>query len=165
MQSNEHKHKWKLWSKKFLANLPATVPVQSTTTTASKYCGTYDVTDKKCNAYTDPALDGFDAVAYFDLDYDANETAVLGSERYQSVYNSYSFWFSSQKNLDLFEANPAQYAPKYGRECCSRAECTRAWYACVFCTRTCATLNCSHSATDCCTCVFCWWWSRRFLRL
>ena len=96
------------------------------------------MSEKKCNDYNEPVLEGFDVVAYFDLDYDANETAVLGSEGYQSAYNSYTFWFSSQENLDLFEANPAQYVPKYGRECCSRVECTRAWYACVFCTRTCA---------------------------
>ena len=70
------------------------------------------------------AIDGHDTVAYFDLDatdLDAdglpNPTAVKGDPQYSATYQGAIWIFSSQKNLDKFNAEPAKYAPAYNGYC------------------------------------------------
>ncbi|MEM7360178.1 MAG: YHS domain-containing (seleno)protein [Pseudomonadota bacterium] len=57
-------------------------------------------------------LSGHDAVAYF-----TENQAVEGSAAFTSVYDGAIFYFSSAKNRDTFNANPAKYAPQYGGFC------------------------------------------------
>lgn len=57
-------------------------------------------------------LAGHDAVAYF-----TEGKPVLGSAEFTSVYNDAIYRFSSAEHRDMFNANPAKYAPAYGGHC------------------------------------------------
>jgi YHS domain-containing protein len=61
---------------------------------------------------SDLALGGYDAVAYFTIG-----EPTEGSAAYTSSYQGAVFQFASQENLDLFQADPAKYAPQYGGYC------------------------------------------------
>lgn len=67
------------------------------------------------------AVSGYDVVAYFGLEQSAVGTtqtaAVPGNDAYTAQYNDAKFAFSTQENLDLFEANPEKYAPQYDGHC------------------------------------------------
>ena len=54
---------------------------------------------------------GFDVVAYF------NTEAIEGDKDFITEYDGGKFKFSSQKNLDIFIANPVKYIPQYGGYC------------------------------------------------
>ncbi|WP_152558877.1 YHS domain-containing (seleno)protein [Endozoicomonas numazuensis] len=55
------------------------------------------------------ALEGYDAVAYF------NESrAVPGVSGMAAEYQGVTWYFSRQENLDQFLENPQQYIPRYG---------------------------------------------------
>lgn len=58
------------------------------------------------------ALEGFDTVAYFE----SNE-AIKGSNEWKTRYKEAEWHFSSESNLNLFVANPDNYAPEYGGYC------------------------------------------------
>ena len=58
------------------------------------------------------AIDGYDPVAYHTV-----KKAVEGKKAFQHTYNAVTYRFSSQKNLDLFKANPSKYEPAYGGWC------------------------------------------------
>ena len=58
------------------------------------------------------AIRGADPVAYF-----TESKAVIGSEEFEHEWNGAAWRFSSQEHLDLFAANPEQYAPQYGGYC------------------------------------------------
>ena len=62
--------------------------------------------------FSNKAVKGYDVVAYF-----TEDAAVKGSSDYQTSYLGADWYFSSQANLDLFVANPEQYAPQYGGYC------------------------------------------------
>ena len=62
--------------------------------------------------YGNPAVSGYDTVAYFTLG-----QPVKGSFLYTYEYQDAEWRFSSQANRDLFIANPEQYAPQYGGYC------------------------------------------------
>jgi YHS domain-containing protein len=55
--------------------------------------------------------EGYDVVAYF------SNKAVEGNKKFAAKYNGVKFYFSSQKNLDAFNANPTNYIPQYGGFC------------------------------------------------
>ena len=68
-------------------------------------------------------MEGYDVVAYFSLA--PGDDGVLGTESYSTTLNttlsdgltlagSFEFRFSSQDNLDKFQASPWSYAPLYG---------------------------------------------------
>lgn len=61
---------------------------------------------------TGTAIRGFDTVAYFTLG-----KPTEGSDEFTSEWMDATWKFSSQENLDLFEAEPAKYAPQYGGYC------------------------------------------------
>ena len=70
------------------------------------------------------AIEGYDTVAYFDLDasdLDAdglpNTEGVKGKAEFSATYEGATWLFSSQENLDKFEAEPAKYAPAYNGYC------------------------------------------------
>jgi YHS domain-containing protein len=56
-------------------------------------------------------VDGYDVVSYF------GNSAKEGNDKYIANYDGIKFKFSSQKNLDTFNANPVKYVPQYGGYC------------------------------------------------
>lgn len=58
------------------------------------------------------AVHGYDVVAYF-----TEGEPTTGTDSYTAEYNGASYRFASAKNLNLFKASPAQYAPQYGGYC------------------------------------------------
>jgi YHS domain-containing protein len=61
---------------------------------------------------TDTAINGYDTVAYFTVG-----KPVKGLDSLVTEWMGAKWKFSSQANLDLFKANPTQYAPQYGGYC------------------------------------------------
>jgi YHS domain-containing protein len=58
------------------------------------------------------AIKGYDTVAYF-----TESRATKGSDRFEAEWEDARWWFSSEANRDLFQANPTRYAPQYGGYC------------------------------------------------
>ena len=58
------------------------------------------------------AIRGADPVTYF-----TEGKPVKGKAEFEHQWNGATWRFSSQENLDLFAANPEQYAPQYGGYC------------------------------------------------
>lgn len=63
--------------------------------------------------FSSTAVKGYDTVSYFQGD----GMPVKGSEEFQTQWHGAKWLFSSQANLDAFEANPEKYAPQYGGHC------------------------------------------------
>lgn len=76
------------------------------------------------------ALEGYDAVAYFDkkavvIDDDGVETTVVtepgravpGLARYGARWRGAVWYFSTRENYDIFMADARSYAPQYGGYC------------------------------------------------
>ena len=61
------------------------------------------------------AVDGYDVVAYQNLEEGA--APVAGDDAFVASYKGAQWRFSSQENLDAFNADPARYAPAYGGYC------------------------------------------------
>lgn len=59
------------------------------------------------------AVSGYDVVSYFNNE----DGPVLGDARYTVMHNGAEFHFASQKNADVFAADPDAYAPQYGGHC------------------------------------------------
>ena len=76
-------------------------------------------TSKCLQPSSGPVLSGYDVVAYHSLD--AGSDAVAGSSEFTETYgnhgNKYTFYFSSQKNLELFKKDPSRYLPANGGFC------------------------------------------------
>lgn len=64
------------------------------------------------NADDGIAIDGYDAVAYFD----SNE-AVQGSAQHSVEWNGANWYFVSAEHKVRFEQQPERYAPQYGGYC------------------------------------------------
>lgn len=58
------------------------------------------------------AIRGYDTVAYF-----TEGQPVEGSDEYTTDWEGATWKFSSQEHLDLFNSEPAKYAPQYGGYC------------------------------------------------
>ena len=58
------------------------------------------------------ALQGYDPVAYFN----AGEP-TKGSYKVTSSFDDATYWFATEENKALFEANPEAYIPAYGGYC------------------------------------------------
>jgi len=58
------------------------------------------------------AIRGADTVAYF-----TERTYLPGQPQYATQWRGATWQFASQQHLELFEANPEQYAPQYGGYC------------------------------------------------
>jgi len=58
------------------------------------------------------AVRGYDVVAFF-----TDSHAVKGSASFKYKWKNAEWWFATQRNLDLFKANPAMYEPQYGGWC------------------------------------------------
>ena len=81
------------------------------------------VKNANCSDMATPVLGGLDFVQYFtdfinsDGSYDEDKLGLAGSSEFKSVYNSYTFYFLSVENKQIFEANPSRYVPQYGGFC------------------------------------------------
>ncbi|GAB4124964.1 MAG: YHS domain-containing (seleno)protein [Rhodothalassiaceae bacterium] len=62
--------------------------------------------------FSDLALDGYDAVAYF-----TDGEAVKGSKEFSLEYLGATWRFASAAHRDAFRADPQAYAPQYGGYC------------------------------------------------
>ena len=60
----------------------------------------------------EPAIKGYDPVAYFKL-----AKAAKGSESFTFRWRDMTWQFSSQEHRDLFATDPVQYAPQYDGYC------------------------------------------------
>ena len=58
------------------------------------------------------AIHGYDPVAYF-----TESKAVKGDRKFTYAWNTATWYFASQQNLDAFKANPEKFAPQYGGYC------------------------------------------------
>lgn len=58
------------------------------------------------------AIRGYDPVAYF-----TENKAVKGNDQWVYEWNNVHWYFSSEKNLDHFKADPGKYVPQYGGYC------------------------------------------------
>ena len=70
--------------------------------------------EKPSNYFIDGGyvIGGYDPVSYF-----TEGKAKKGDKSYAVTENGVTFLFSSQKNKDLFTANPGKYEPEYGGWC------------------------------------------------
>ncbi|CAN0304134.1 unnamed protein product, partial [Discosporangium mesarthrocarpum] len=62
-----------------------------------------------------PVLEGVDVVAYYQLDPGADP--VHGVSSIRAYLNNYAFYFSTEENKQVFQANPWKYAPAWGGFC------------------------------------------------
>lgn len=62
--------------------------------------------------FSDVAIRGYDAVAYF-----TEGKAVEGREEHSFEWKGAEWHFASAENKDLFAADPEKYAPQYGGYC------------------------------------------------
>jgi len=58
------------------------------------------------------AISGYDSVAFF-----TEKKAAKGVPEFAYEWMGAKWLFATQGNLDLFKANPEQYAPQYGGNC------------------------------------------------
>lgn len=62
--------------------------------------------------FSNTAVEGYDAVAYF-----AEGKPVKGDKVFSTEYNGAEWRFASADNLAVFKAEPEKYAPQYGGYC------------------------------------------------
>ena len=74
----------------------------------------FAVQAQKSEVFSTPegAIHGYDPVSYF-----SEHKPVKGDKNYKMNWNSATWYFASQKNLELFKLNPQMYAPQYGGYC------------------------------------------------
>ena len=58
------------------------------------------------------AIHGYDPVAYF-----TDSKPVKGDKKYSLLWNSATWYFVNQANLEAFKKNPEKFAPQYGGYC------------------------------------------------
>ncbi|MBY0399167.1 hypothetical protein K2X89_02655 [Myxococcota bacterium] len=58
------------------------------------------------------AIHGYDPVSFF-----TDSAAKEGSAEFSAVHDGATYYLSSKKNLDLFQADAAHYAPAFGGFC------------------------------------------------
>lgn len=61
------------------------------------------------------AIGGADVVAYYSLK--AGDRAVMGNKNIPYQYKGATWYFSNEKNRDLFASDPEKYLPQYGGYC------------------------------------------------
>ncbi len=60
----------------------------------------------------EPALKGYDPVAYF-----VKNKAVEGNKKFALVHRGVLYYFSSAENVKTFQSDPSKYEPQYGGWC------------------------------------------------
>ncbi len=67
---------------------------------------------KEYNLEGSLAIQGYDPVAYF-----KQNKAIEGSKKIQATFKGVTYYFSNEKNKELFLAKPSSYEPQYGGWC------------------------------------------------
>ncbi len=62
--------------------------------------------------HSTPAVQGYDVVTYH-----TDKRPLRGNGNYIATHDGVTYQFSSEQNLKLFQANPAQYVPAYNGYC------------------------------------------------
>jgi YHS domain-containing protein len=77
------------------------------------FVSTYALSAQTVDYNTDKGFvaEGYDVVSYF------SNIPKEGDDNYVARYDGVLFKFSTQKNLDTFNANPKKYVPQYGGYC------------------------------------------------
>jgi YHS domain-containing protein len=81
------------------------------------------VTDAKCTDTSTPVLGGVDVVNYFTSyklssgGYNDTQPGIVGLSKYSSIFNGYTFYFSTSVNKKIFDSYPSKYLPQYGGFC------------------------------------------------
>lgn len=95
---------------KFGPTVPVTCPLKNT--------------NNLCSSTLLPVMGGLDLVQYFidfkiigSGEYDESKIGTIGNPVYQAIYNSYIFYFISNKNKEIFLKSPDKYIPQYGGFC------------------------------------------------
>jgi YHS domain-containing protein len=57
-------------------------------------------------------VDGYDVVAYF-----TDGAPAAGRKEFASSFGGATYWFASAEHKELFDADPAKYAPQFGGFC------------------------------------------------
>lgn len=73
---------------------------------------TFAQTAKHINLKNNVALQGYDPVAYFEIN-----KPTEGNKEINFKYNGAIYYFSSESNKALFLKNPSQYEPQFGGFC------------------------------------------------
>jgi len=73
---------------------------------------TFAQTAKHINLKNNVALQGYDPVAYFEIN-----RPTQGNREINAKYNGAIYYFSSESNKALFLKNPSQYEPQFGGFC------------------------------------------------
>lgn len=73
---------------------------------------TFAQTAKHINLKNNVALQGYDPVAYFEIN-----KPTEGNKEINAKYNGAIYYFSSESNKALFLKNPSQYEPQFGGFC------------------------------------------------
>ncbi len=72
---------------------------------------TDEVRKRNFNIKKNIALEGYDAVSYFD------KKPVEGDEKFSFTFKGVKYLFASQANLNKFKTSPEKYEPAYGGWC------------------------------------------------
>ncbi|MEP0392009.1 MAG: YHS domain-containing (seleno)protein [Erythrobacter sp.] len=72
----------------------------------------YNVSSGLTAASAPLALHGVDTVAFI-----TTGNRIQGAARYTAVHDGVAYYFTSQENLDAFNANPARFIPQNGGFC------------------------------------------------
>src|SRR5690349_12145405 len=70
-----------------------------------------EVRKKNFNIKKNLALEGYDAVSYFD------KKPAEGDEKFSFTFKGVTYWFATQANLNRFKTSPEKYEPAYGGWC------------------------------------------------
>jgi YHS domain-containing protein len=113
-------------STSLLKSIPIMTTSESDTTiNTDTTCGTCPTQVKaaKCTDSGTAVLGGLDVVNYFAAYrvstgvYNDTLLGVAGSSKYESIFNGYTFRFSTSLNKKLFDMQPTKYIPQYGGFC------------------------------------------------
>ncbi len=92
-----------------VATLATTIPFSSAPAFAADE---YNTVPGLTAAGAPLGLHGIDPVAFI-----KSGNRVEGTAKYTSVHDGVAYYFSTQRNLNAFEANPSQYTPQNGGFC------------------------------------------------
>ena len=62
--------------------------------------------------FSNKAVGGYDTVSYF-----TEDAPVKGKKDIKTMWRGAHWYFATQENLELFQADPEKYAPQYGGYC------------------------------------------------
>ncbi len=94
------------------ASIAAAVAVAALTSSVATAADEYNVSSGLTAASAPLALHGVDTVAFI-----TTGNRIEGSAKFAAVHDGVAYYFSTQANLDTFNAAPAEYIPQNGGFC------------------------------------------------